>query len=58
MVVNANKEGIVLKLAMVAIYTNFETSIVDDTGIEQVDSFIAGPVADKLILAFKPAVGE
>ncbi|MCJ1420522.1 hypothetical protein MMC32_006879 [Xylographa parallela] len=47
-----------LKLAMVAIYTNFETSIVDDTGIEQVDSFIAGPVADKLILAFKPAVGE
>ena len=40
---------------MVAIYTNFDTYIVDDTGIEQVDAFLAGPASDKLILSFKPA---
>ena len=46
--------GTVLKLAMVAIYTNFDTFIVDDTGIEQVDAFIAGPASDRLILSFTP----
>lgn len=33
-----------------AIYTNYTTTIVDDEGIEQSDSFISGPVGNKLIL--------
>ncbi|MCJ1382507.1 hypothetical protein MMC17_005620 [Xylographa soralifera] len=47
-----------LKLAMVAIYTNFDTRIVDDTGIEQVDAFLAGPASDRLILSFHSASCE
>ena len=53
MIVNADGRVIVVKLAMVAIYTNFDTYIVDDTGIEQVDAFLAGPASDRLILSFK-----
>ena len=45
-----------LKLLTTAIYTNYTTSIVDDSGIEQQDSFIAGPVGGKLILKFTPIV--
>jgi hypothetical protein len=43
-------------LIIAAIYTDFETSIVDDEGIEQEDAFLAGPVGDKLVLKFKVAV--
>ncbi|KAL8825593.1 MAG: hypothetical protein Q9170_007737 [Blastenia crenularia] len=41
-----------LKYVTAAIYSNFETSIVDDTGMEQVDSYTAGPVEDQLQLKF------
>ncbi|KAL8904045.1 MAG: hypothetical protein Q9171_007186 [Xanthocarpia ochracea] len=41
-----------LKLMMAAIYTNFTTSVVDDSGIEQADTYVAGPVKNKLMLQF------
>ena len=42
-----------MKLAMVAIYTNYTTTIVDDEGIEQADDYISRPVGNKLILRMK-----
>lgn len=33
-------------------YTDFTTSIIDDDGIEQTDSLIAGPKSNKLIVQF------
>ncbi|MCJ1283467.1 hypothetical protein MMC26_002796 [Xylographa opegraphella] len=42
----------VLKLMIAAIYTNYTTTIVDDEGIEQMDTYTARPVGDKLILQF------
>lgn len=41
-----------LKLVIATIYTNYTTEIVDDEGIEQTDTFVAGPVGEKLILRF------
>lgn len=35
------------------IYTNYQTQIVDDEGIEQADEFISGPVGGKLLLRFQ-----
>lgn len=43
-----------LKLSIAAIYSNFETDIVDDEGIEQEDAFLAGPFGEKLVLRFQP----
>ncbi|MCJ1388471.1 hypothetical protein MMC18_001318 [Xylographa bjoerkii] len=42
----------VLKLIIASIYTNYTTTIVDDEGIEQMDTYTARPVGDKLILQF------
>ena len=36
-----------------AIYTNFRTEIINDTGIEQEDSYTARPVGNKLVLKFE-----
>lgn len=43
---------LVLKLITASIYANFTTTIIDDEGIEQADSYIAGPVGGKLVLKF------
>jgi len=42
-----------MKLAVAAIYTNFTTSIVDDTGIEAIDAYTVKPKGEKLILKFE-----
>ncbi|KAE9371836.1 cytochrome P450 [Stipitochalara longipes BDJ] len=42
-----------LKLVVAAVYTNYTTKIIDDEGIEQLDSYSAGPKGDKLILQFE-----
>ncbi|KAL9593128.1 MAG: hypothetical protein Q9179_006080 [Wetmoreana sp. 5 TL-2023] len=47
-----NHEYAELKYVTAAIYTNFTTSIVDDTGIDQVDAYTAGPTSDQLTLRF------
>ena len=36
-----------------AIYTNFKTEVVDGEGMEQVDTYVAGPVGGKCVLRFK-----
>ncbi|KAI4166636.1 MAG: hypothetical protein LQ343_007891 [Gyalolechia ehrenbergii] len=41
-----------LKYVTAAIYANFSTSIVDDTGIEQIDRYVAGPEEEQLQLKF------
>lgn len=42
-----------MKLVVAAIYTNFRTEVVDGEGMEQVDSYVAGPVGGKCVLRFK-----
>ena len=46
-------EDLEMKLITAAIYSNFTTHIVDDTGIEQVDAYTAGPKSNRLMLRFK-----
>lgn len=41
-----------LKLQLATVYANFTTEVVDDEGIEQAESIIAGPVGNKLFLQF------
>ena len=43
-----------MKMVLAAIYTNFETVVVDDEGIEQVDSYTAPPRGHRLVLRFEP----
>jgi hypothetical protein len=42
-----------MKYIIAAIYTNWETVIVDDTGIEQKDIYTAPPKAGKLTIVLK-----
>ncbi|KAF4781047.1 cytochrome P450 [Colletotrichum scovillei] len=42
-----------MKLIAAAIWTNFTTHVVDDTGIEQDDTYTARPVGERLILRFE-----
>jgi hypothetical protein len=42
-----------MKYVVAAIYTNFTTSIVEDTGIEQGDGYTARPATDGLRLRFE-----
>jgi len=42
-----------MKLVVAAIYTNYTTEIVDAEGIEQADTYVSGPVGEKLVLRFK-----
>jgi hypothetical protein len=42
-----------LKVLIVTIYSNFQTEIVDDEGIEQEDTFLAGPKGEKLVLMLR-----
>jgi hypothetical protein len=39
-----------MKYIVAALYSNYSTVIVDDTGIEQMDSYTAPPGSDKLII--------
>lgn len=39
-----------MKYIVAALYSNCSTSIVDDTGIEQTDSYTAPPQSDKLMI--------
>ena len=44
-----------MKLIVASIYTNYTTWIIDDTGIEQIDAYTAGPKAEQLLLRFERA---
>jgi hypothetical protein len=41
-----------MKAIVKVIYSEFETLIVDDAGMDQLDSVIAGPKGDRLLLKF------
>jgi hypothetical protein len=47
-----------MKLVLASIYMNFETTVVDDEGIEPLDAIISFPAGNKLILGFTLATGE
>ena len=42
-----------MKVVTAAIYTNYETEIVEAGDMEQKDIFIAGPVGEKLVLKLR-----
>jgi len=42
-----------MKLVVAAVFTNFETHVVVDEGMEQMDHLVARPVAEKLLMGFK-----
>ena len=46
-----------MKTMVAMIYSEFETSIMDDNGMEQIDGVVAGPAGDKLILRFREVGG-
>jgi hypothetical protein len=39
-----------MKYIVAALYSNYSTSIVDDSGIEHTDSYTAPPQSDKLMI--------
>ena len=47
---------LVMKILIAAIYTNYTTSIVDDEGMEQRDTFIGHPIGEKLVLKVSPVL--
>ncbi|RMZ79319.1 hypothetical protein DV737_g3471, partial [Chaetothyriales sp. CBS 132003] len=47
-----------LKLVVAALYSNWETEIVDDEGIEAIDAYTVRPKSGKLILRFKQERGS
>ena len=57
-VVTTVDRKLVLKLITASIYANFTTTIIDDEGIEQADSYIAGPVGRKLVLKFHEIIPQ
>lgn len=42
-----------MKLIIAMVYSNFRTYVVDDEGIEQVDTYTAGPKSNRLFLRFE-----
>ena len=47
-----------MKLIVAAIWSSYETRVVDDTDIEQVDAFTATPKGKRLVLRFEPVDAE
>ncbi|KAF4340868.1 benzoate 4-monooxygenase cytochrome P450 [Fusarium beomiforme] len=43
-----------MKFILAVIYDNFETTVVDDDGIEQEDAYTARPLGEKLVIRFTP----
>ncbi|KAK5114229.1 hypothetical protein LTR85_010294 [Meristemomyces frigidus] len=52
MCIGSNFATQIIKLMIAAIYTNYTTTVIDDEGIEQSDSYISGPVGNRLVLRF------
>ncbi|KAL1955663.1 hypothetical protein VTO42DRAFT_8208 [Malbranchea cinnamomea] len=50
MCIGSHFATLILKLGVAAVYTNYSSFVVDDEGIEPLDSFIASPTAGKVIL--------
>jgi hypothetical protein len=42
-----------MKLMLASIYTNFDTTLTEDDGMEQLDNLYGAPVSGKLILEIR-----
>lgn len=40
-------------MMLATIYAEFETSVMDNSGMEQLDALVAGPAGGKLLLKFR-----
>jgi hypothetical protein len=47
-----------MKFITAAIYTNYSTSIVDDSGIQQEDAYTARPEGHALMIQFNPVLSN
>lgn len=45
-----------IKYIIASLYSNYSTAVVDDTGIEQSDSYTAPPKGDKLVIRLEKQV--
>jgi hypothetical protein len=45
-----------MKYIIAVLYSNYSTTIVDDAGIEQIDSYTAPPKSDKLLVRLEKMV--
>ena len=48
-----SREFVEVNLVTAALYTNFETRVDDDTGIEPIDRYVSGPRSGRLMLTFE-----
>lgn len=46
-----------MKAIAAAVYTRFETRVVDDGGVEQGDGYTVGPKGGRLVLGFERVEG-
>jgi hypothetical protein len=44
-----------MKYIVAALYSSYSTTIVDDTDVEQIDSYTAPPKSDKLMIKLEKA---
>lgn len=44
-----------MKLVIAAVYTNFDTTVVEDDNMEATDAYTVKPKGEKLVLRFEPA---
>jgi hypothetical protein len=44
----------VMKYVLLLTYSNFETYIVDDQGIEHMEGYVGGPKSGKLLVGVRP----
>lgn len=51
-----NITAIVMKYVLILTYSNFETHIVDDDGIEHMKGYVGGPKSGKLLVSASPAL--
>ncbi|RMZ73789.1 cytochrome p450 monooxygenase [Pyrenophora seminiperda CCB06] len=58
MCVGSHLAVFMMKYIIAALYSSYSTTIVDDTGMEQMDSYTAPPKSDKLIVKLEKLIQE
>jgi hypothetical protein len=49
-------QGVEMKFIIAALYSNYVTHVADDTDIQQIDSYTAPPLSDKLLIKLEKHV--
>lgn len=47
-----------MKYVLLLTYSNFETFVVNDDGIEHMKGYVGGPVSGKLLVGVRPVVAS